>query len=213
MTRPKSDSCQIANINDLLDKYFPDDEDRVFVEVGAHDGYSWSNTWGPIMCGWFGLYFEPVPELYKTCKEIHKDHRATVIQSAVGAVEGVTTLWLDDSPGGPCSTMSTEFFDLGFTAKMNSIVVPITTLNKSIPIYIGRLSFDLLVIDVEGAELDVLRGCDLHVLDPKMIIVETHKGNEDARKSIHAKEIDAILTEASFVELQSDGTNSVYWRD
>ena len=57
-----SPSCQIDNISELYEVFLTTKLDGVFVEVGAFDGYTFSNTWGLAQRGWRGIYVEPIPK-------------------------------------------------------------------------------------------------------------------------------------------------------
>lgn len=45
------DSCQLPTLWFLLEKYIGQLEDGLLVEVGANDGLSFSNSYGPIRAG------------------------------------------------------------------------------------------------------------------------------------------------------------------
>src|ERR671923_2099072 len=62
------DSCQIPNLGFLLDFFFGDVAVGTFVEVGAFDGYTYSNTWGLAAAGWRGFYIEPVASHAAQCR-------------------------------------------------------------------------------------------------------------------------------------------------
>ena len=47
-------TCQIPDLDKIYTKYFGEDTDRIFVEVGAFDGESVSNTSCLADAGWKG---------------------------------------------------------------------------------------------------------------------------------------------------------------
>ena len=53
---PNSNKCQIPNLADIYLENFGYKRDGYFVEVGAYDGVSWSNTFGLAAIGWGGRY-------------------------------------------------------------------------------------------------------------------------------------------------------------
>jgi FkbM family methyltransferase len=207
-------SCQIANLVEIYDKYFPDKKDGVFVEVGAYDGYEFSNTWELAELGWTGRMYEPIGELALRCEGAHKDHNVTVICSAVGDFDGEIDISVGEDIFGPDATtdpsmINSEAFDVKY---VSTVKVPIVTLNRDLPDEFWLHPLDLLVIDVEGSELQVLKGISLDLFQPRMMIVETHKGNGDVRRSVHAEEIDEYILARGYEEIQCDGLNSIYWR-
>jgi len=54
-------SCQISDLGNIFDKYFDINKKGVFVDVGAYDGLTHSNTIGLAAMGWRGICIEPVP--------------------------------------------------------------------------------------------------------------------------------------------------------
>jgi len=64
-----SKSCQIPNLKKIYREIFGDCAFGTFVEVGAFDGESFSNTSGLADFGWRGLYIEPISEFAIQCKK------------------------------------------------------------------------------------------------------------------------------------------------
>jgi len=57
----------LYEIDRKLEKYLPY-ENGFFVEAGANDGYTQSNTYYfEKMKGWSGVLVEPIPQLYRKC--------------------------------------------------------------------------------------------------------------------------------------------------
>jgi len=66
MYKPLSD-CQIPRLDEIYLKNFGYKTDGTFVEIGAYDGHSISNTSFLADIGWKGIYVEPVKEYYEKC--------------------------------------------------------------------------------------------------------------------------------------------------
>src|SRR3982751_5457549 len=93
-----SPTCQIPTLAFLYELFFGRRHDGVFVEIGAFDGYTYSNTSCLADAGWRGCYIEPVPSSADACRQRHAGNpRIEVAQLAIGAAAGQTTL----SVGGP----------------------------------------------------------------------------------------------------------------
>jgi hypothetical protein len=60
-----------------------------FIEVGAFDGESFSNTSWLADIGWKGMYIEPILEYADRCRSRHSKNNVTVINCAVGAKDGL----------------------------------------------------------------------------------------------------------------------------
>lgn len=206
-----SESCQITGLDALYEKYFGQIPHGMFVEVGAYDGVGFSNTWGLAEKGWTGLVFEPVAEYFDTCMLNHagREHNIIGIMEAVGSNIGICNLY----NGGVDSTIDKETVErspFGFTFDPNDYrVVPVTTLDITLSNYNVSMGFELLCIDVEGAELQVLDGCSLDKWLPKMIIIETHVGVPG--RDYHADEIIKRISDYGYARINDDALNTIFW--
>lgn len=218
-----SPTCQIKNLPQILEDIFSEKTDGLFIEIGGHDGYSWSNTWGLAEIGWKGIYFEPVEELARECSIRHKDNKVKVYPYAVGDFNGMATLFMDaDGKDSSCATIDLDtalenvYARYSYAATRNVKMVTLDWILDDIFPQAGRsvfgFEFDLLGIDVEGAELRVLDGLDLDKWRPKMIIIETHAQHWKPEWNRNYPSINRILTEAGYTEIQSDLINSIYVR-
>ena len=207
-----SSSCQIANLAAIYQQYFGNKSDGTFVEVGASDGISFSNTWGLAKMGWTGLYYEPVHELYNRCIINHAINKVTVVNACVGDYNGMVKLFLGSNPTIDEETIRKEPWDTHYTEN-NSIMVPIVTLNDDLPKHAWPEKFDLLCVDVEGAELQVLRGIDLQHYQPRMIILELCENHPVPKKRMHVDEINKHMNVQLYTKIQSDTVNAIYWRN
>ena len=186
-----SPTCQIDNISELYEVFLTTKLDGVFVEVGAFDGYTFSNTWGLAQRGWRGIYVEPIPKYANECRKNHVKHRnVSVIEKIVSSTTGdKETIFL----AGTLSTTSTEQLESYRLQEWSQkhvsdkqIVVTTTTLHDLLETENVNVGFDLLVVDVEGTEDIVFSGFDIAWWKPKMIIVELeefHPNMQDNRAS------------------------------
>lgn len=162
------------------------DFDRgVFIEAGANDGVRQSNTYYfEKIRGWSGLLVEPVPELAAECR---RNRRAPVFEAALAAsdVPGAT---VELHVAGLMSTVAGALGDDAATAAhvaaglavqglraTRRLHVPARTLSSLIEEARLPSPIDLLSLDVEGAELDALRGLDLARHAPRFICVEARE--------------------------------------
>lgn len=190
---PQVPSCQIAELSYLLELFLGRRSDGVFVEVGAYDGHSYSNTWGLATRGWRGVMVEPVPAFADQARKSHRNHpNVLVVQAAVGATEGT----LDLVQSGPFTSanpgLNREYQDLPWARGVvgdKSVCVPMCTLTQLLTAELPELEIDLLVVDVEGYERDVFAGFDW-AAQPKVLIVELHETHKDLRTT---RASDALL--------------------
>lgn len=209
-----SASCQMTGLDDILMKCFGFKHDGVFVEAGAHDGYSFSNTWGLAEAGWRGVYYEPSPALAARCGATHAYNNVVVRCTAVGnKVEESTKLWLGNNPLSAGHTMvekAMKTWAFGDTYDDGRfIMVPVTTLDVDLQLVGITPGFDLLCIDTEGAEPAVLQGFTWEYWHPKMIIIEDHD-NSDPRENWAAAEINEWFSKTPYKRIYHDNINSVY---
>lgn len=138
-------------------------ERGVFLEVGANDGYSQSNTYYlERHRGWEGVLIEAVPQLFVLCCSFRKkavclnaacvgEHSDVGNQIAIHDADLMSRL----SDGGP-----------------STIFVPADTISSLID-STPFSTFDFMSIDVEGSELGLLKGLDFTRHTPKWMLIET----------------------------------------
>jgi FkbM family methyltransferase len=154
----------------------------VFIEAGANDGVSQSNTYYlEKMRGWTGLLVEPVPALAALCRS---NRRAQVTEAALVA-EDVEDATVEIHVAGLMSTVAGAMGSeqatrrhveagLAVQALVRSEAVKVRARTLSALIDEVRLQqpIDLLTLDVEGGEPGALRGIDFHRHAPRFVCVE-----------------------------------------
>lgn len=207
-------SCQIGGWNEILKTYFGYKIDGVFIEVGACDGVSWSNTYGLYRAGWSGYMFEPDPNTYKECIQNLKPYpKVSVFQLAVGKDTGSITLHLG---GRGASTTSQDFLNSakigGWDAQfITTTEVGLVTLNDiMISMGLGVGDVDVISIDTEGNEPDVLLGFDIQKWMPKMVVVEAHEHYPAADRPLTYPQINQYFEDNHYEKIYSDQVNNIY---
>lgn len=151
-------------------------ENGFFVEAGAMDGLFMSNTKILEDLGWQGLLIEPSKKAANLCK---KNRKARVENCALVSkdYEGKTVMgdFLFDGEYGVGAWSSITrhaygFFSYGRPMGMTTEVVAKTL--KDVLAEHNIKKIDLLSLDVEGYELEVLKGTDLNEVDITFILVE-----------------------------------------
>jgi FkbM family methyltransferase len=143
-----------------------------FVEVGANEPRVRSQTWHLEQAGWTGLLIEPQPDL---ARELRAMRMAKVFGVACSGPEhdgGTLPLHV----AGPLSSLDRSGMAPGATPE-RIIQVPIRTLDSVLTEADAPGQFDFLSIDVEGHEIEVLRGFDIARWQPKLILLEDHVGD------------------------------------
>ena len=160
-----------------------------FIEAGANDGYSQSNTYFlEKKLHWHGILVEGIPELFKKCKKERPEsivlNYALVSKDFPHKTVSMHYAHLMSLVDGSLKTKKEQenhIKDAIDNQKLNgsyTVDVPARTLEsildniKSIP------RIDFFSLDVEGYELNVLKGLNFSKYRPKFILVETHSFDE-----------------------------------
>ena len=195
-------SCQIPT--SVLYPLLP--EMGTFVEVGAFDGMTYGCTWGLACAGWRGVYVEAHPDFALQCIENHKAHpKIDTVACACGPYGGFTQLTVY----GECSTTVLDKWnrEWGMDETTPKITVPVRTLD-SILIDAKITEIDLLVVDVEGAEIGVLQS--LRLFRPKVAVIELHEGlgTRIDQKGWQTPEVDKYFS--GYTKVHADNINTIY---
>jgi len=164
--------------------YVGDIKGGTFIEAGANDGLSQSNTWHlERKLGWRGLLVEPVPEMAALCRSFRKAH---VECSALGSFDQAGEKVTLHFGGLMTATEGADFSHMqggdahahaetgaswvgGKSYRFESTINPLSTLIEKA----GLTRIDLFSLDVEGFEVNVLRGIDFDRHPIRFILVET----------------------------------------
>jgi FkbM family methyltransferase len=174
--RPTS-SCQIPELATLYRLYLGERSDGLFVEVGAYDGISFSNSSCLADVGWRGILIEPIPRFAQACRERYRgNERIQVVESAVGAANANVEITL----GGFLTTTNVDLLDRyrniawakASFENETRLTVAQRTLDDILEAAGPQSPIDVLIVDVEGAEAAVFAGFSFERWTPHMIIVE-----------------------------------------
>lgn len=155
-----------------------------FVEVGAFDGVHGSNSLSFEQAGWTGVCVEPHPAYAPICRA-NRPGSVCVQAACVADGQGPVAKFLSEPPGVLSGIRADEtpglverYASRGMTFPgFTEVEVPARTLDSIIAEYFPRLDMiDWLSIDVEGTEIDVMRGLSL----PARVIVA--EANTDASR-------------------------------
>lgn len=192
-------------IFDVSNRAFPDG--GFFVEAGAHDGVSHSNTLALEGLGWSGLLVEASPTAFQKLVVSRPNQLLeNVALVKDGSIVSVSGTFADGSLMGSAhpilqkrdASIPRTIFEkvetrlrvkMKLQPRTRLIDVKATTLDKLFLKHQVQ-KVDLLVLDLEGLELDVLRGFGF-LPKPRLIIVETRASD--------AQEISNLMLAAGYV--------------
>ena len=154
-----------------------------FIELGAHDGITQSNTfYYEKKYNWKGILIEPVPKLFNYCKkyrsnknlyfcnacvsfDFNKDKVKLIYSNLMTTAVDLTS---DDYRKKHLADPELNFFE-----KNNYFYANARTLNSILKESKAPNIIDFFSLDVEGAEFEVLNGIDFSIYNFKYIIIET----------------------------------------
>ena len=173
-----------ASLNSLdkkIAKYLPDC--GIFIEAGANDGLNQSNTlFLARVRSWQGVLVEPVPRLFDRCKK-NRSESFCVNAALVSPEDSGSRIELIDvdlmtsvrqSKNFSYDEAHIESAEIVQGISRNSVSAPGKTLSEIIT-ESGHSKIDFLSLDVEGFELEALKGFTNEEHFPRYILIETKK--------------------------------------
>jgi FkbM family methyltransferase len=179
-------------------------EKGFYIDIGAQHPVIDSVSKAFYEKGWRGISVEAIPEYAALLKADRPDEK--IINAAVNDIHGTITFY--EIPETGLSTgnikIANEHKDCGFEVK--EIIVPSITLSDLF-VLAGEHDIHWLKIDVEGMELQVLKGWGNSDVYPWIIVIEcTHP-----RTSIESyAQWEDILIQKSYKPVYFDGLNRFY---
>lgn len=163
----------------LVWEYFRKKTRGFFVEVGANEPKFESMTYFLEEQGWNGILVEPNPKL---CRQLREQRpRSQVFETAVGAPSDVGEADLHVSAGG--GGHSSIRSEPGVVLGGESVRVAMKTLDQVLE-EANAKEIDFISLDVEGMEVDVLRGFDLARWQPRLLLIEDFFVNHDKHRCL-----------------------------
>ena len=152
----------------LVWEFFGRKPDGFYVEVGANDPHSGSQTWLLEQNGWRGVLVEPQAALCEKLRLERKNSMVFQVACSGPDKEGEALLHIGAHNG--VSTLEKQIDSHG-AQFVGTERVKITTLDKVLR-EAGAIKIDFLSIDVEGHEIEVMRGFDFGKYRPSLILIE-----------------------------------------
>lgn len=154
-----------------------------FLDIGANDGKTFSNTRALALLGWGGVCVDPAPSAFEALQTLYADRPdITCIEAAITTQDGPLTIQL-------CSDTLVTSLDVrapdqwkhhGFTWTEAQVEgISFATLLERSPVK----TFDFINVDAEGHDVEIIAQMDLDALGCKMICVE-HGGRDVVIKAL-----------------------------
>ncbi len=181
----KRKSYALHEMDYKLNKIFGGKRDGFFIEAGANDGITQSNTYFlEFYKNWIGILIEPVGILMAACLE-NRSQRNHFFTSALVDKETGSTERIIYTPG--CNGLLSVMLDENSSHMMKRTkekgeLLPVAqiTLNSILEAYEPE-HIDLLSLDVEGYELKALKGIDFDKWKIDYLLIEELEENGEVQ--------------------------------
>jgi FkbM family methyltransferase len=183
MTAQKFHSQQ-AQDEFVFSVFFPKTRDGFFVDIGAHDGVSYSNSlFFERELGWRGVCVEPIPEVFEKLKN---NRRCACVQACVDEKPGRVRFTKITGYGEMLSGIS-EKYDPRHLERIGQTVqreggrieeIEVESISPGVLLDAHAIHrIDVLNIDTEGNEWTILKCWPFTRIKPRVILVENNYGD------------------------------------
>lgn len=192
----------------IIDTLLGKKEKGIFIDIGAHNGVKFSNS-----CffererNWTGVCVEPMPDVYS---ELQNNRNCFLVNAAIsdvsGEIEFRRIVGRGDMLSGIAKYQSEEHQE-----RMNSKIEEVGSSIEVIKVNSCTLSsivekfniqnVDYLSIDVEGAELEIIKSIDFNSLNISYMTIENNYKSSEMR---------SILKDSMYCFLFRYGSDDFY---
>ncbi len=204
-SKPKKSYSQYAE-DLIIQSYFSRKlKNGRYVDVGCHHPRRGSNTYGLYRKGWSGILID-LEEVKVLANQLIR-RRDNVILAAVSDTEE----WMEIFSDKDYSTNTTIKKNQNSTNEQLVGHIKTQTLTNILNKQNFQKNFELLSVDVEGVDLQVLKGLDLKCYQPQIICIENWN-SKDGVLGILNSEIHQYLSDQSYELVAFSGVSTIYQR-
>jgi FkbM family methyltransferase len=178
----------------LNENFFKDKRNGTFVDIGAHDGVSISNSYFfEKYLNWTGMCIEPMPELFK---ELEKNRDCIKINGCAWEEDTVKTFRLINGYAEMLSGILDSYDErhkerIELECRIHGgsyrdIEMNCYNVNNLLEKY-NLFNIDFMSIDTEGSEFEILKTIDFEKFDIKIVIVENNYNDSKIREFMEMK--------------------------
>jgi FkbM family methyltransferase len=172
------------------------------VEVGANDGITDSMTYHFELLGWNCLLVEPIPDL---ARKISERRNCIVMNCAASSGEGEASFSIAEEALG-MSGLELTRKQLQAITRAGGTPTEIKVRKKTLDAILEESNFgkiDFISIDVEGHELEVLKGFTLEKFTPRIVLLEDNSNQTDPT-------VENYMKKKGYVIFKRTGVNDWY---
>jgi FkbM family methyltransferase len=175
-----------------------------FLDIGAYDGKTFSNTLRLAELGWSGVCVEPSPTVFPALLKLHGGNpKISLVNSAVSAANGFIDFY--DCGGDAVSTTHAphkDKWEKGFGSTYTKMTVYGVTFGDVFRKF--GLNFDFINLDVEGVSADLFMLLPLQTLTQTRCLCVEHDGK--------MAEIQERAAQFGFGYVHHNGENLILYR-
>lgn len=169
----------------IISEYFASKPHGTFIDIGANDGVTFSNTRLMAQKGFKGVLVEPSPKAYEKLVALYKGFKGFYTYNVALSNHNGNAILHESGP--LCSAQDVALVSTFHAHEMDRFkktvsYEPITVKCFTWKTFLNRLSikqFDLISIDVESEEMNILPDMDL--THTSLLCIE-HNGNSGLKK-------------------------------
>jgi len=178
----------------FIDEYFEKKENLVFLDIGAHDGKTISNTFFlEKERKWKGICIEAQPSIFE---ELKKNRDCVCLNFAIANFEGEIDFTVVDGYANMLSGISSLYNKTHFErvkgeinhygGDMKTLKLPTKKLQTIIDEY-EFYNIDFCSIDTEGSEYEIIKSIDFNKTNIKVFIIENNYKENDIQLFLEEK--------------------------
>jgi len=155
-----------------------------FLDIGAFDGKTFSNTYALVERGWEGACVEPSPQVFPGLMRNHAANpKITLVNAAIEVEAGLRTFY--SSPDA-VSTLDQAHYELW---KSRGQYTPVHVWTTAMADFLAAFPgpYDFINIDTEGTSVTLLLALPLGELGAKLICVEHDNRHADIEAFCEAR--------------------------
>ena len=174
----------------VYENYFQGKTDGYFVDIGAHDGTTFSNSKFFEEIGWTGVCVEPNPKVFEV---LQADRKCKCVMKAVANYIGKAKFFQITEGADMLSGLADEFNQRGIEniyANLQDLENGFEYIDVELDLFdniVDSTTIDFLSLDTEGNELKILQTIDFNKYDIKVITVENNDYDDKFLKFLTPK--------------------------
>jgi FkbM family methyltransferase len=178
------------NEQEIILKYFNNQPLGSFLDIGANDGQTLSNSRALALSGWSGVCVEPAPDPFQKLETLYEGSKVLVFECAIGKENAkmpfhISGTHLHKGDSGLLSTLEPdEMKRWQGTEQFIESEVEVFTWG-SFYAGCGVETFDFISIDAEGLDLFILSQMNLTNMQTKLVCIEWNH-NAQLKSAFHS---------------------------